>query len=545
MTSEYRGSGGRLWGFSALAVLGLCSPFLVDYSRWMWSREHYQFFPLIVMGFLWLLYQRWAELKWLNVPKFSFRVAAYSLVSGLFFYAATVANSHWMGLTCCLLSLWTSLWLFGGSQVTSMLWGPFLFLLLLVPLPLNLDLSAINELQKLAAWLASAGLDAKAIKHTVSGVALRTSAKGYMVEEACSGIHSLFSAVSALAFYGVFSRYGLIRLTLLVVQTVLWVLVANAVRVFLIVYCDTRWQVALDTGWRHDALGFGVYAMILVMAVSTDRFVQFLVPASADGMKVVADEFFGKSLQSMKDFFTGFLDRPLLNPKMSVALAAGLAICCLPFSAMAGLHLIKGDSAVVAEVAGNPLGELLKEDAVDATWNGWTKKAFRVESRRAGDPFGTQSAVWTFEGHGVQANLSIDGWFPSWHDLTFCYQGIGWKVQDAANTTLEENGKPTPHTSLNLYRNTPAYALVMFTCFDSDTTAIEPPALKGTLFRTLRDRLLSLGHLSKQDQIVNGPVFQIQVFAQSDKELHEDEIKLLEQFLVHYRTQLIERMSKP
>ncbi len=511
----------------------------------MWSRAHYQFFPLIFAGFGWFILQRIPEVKWLAVPAFSVRVALYSVTSLFLCVVAVKTSSHWIGLISCIASLWTTVWLFGGRQGAETFRGPFFFLALLVPLPLNLDLKLVNELQRVAAWLASGGLDFLGLRHAVSGVAIRTAEKGYMVEEACSGVHSLFSAVSALVFWGIFCRYSLVRLFILATQAVFWVLVVNAIRVFLIVYVDSRWQIALDSGWRHDALGFGMYAGILLCAISTDRFLIFLFPKSRRATEAVNTEFLAPLLQPFSDFFTAVLDKPTLNGRSSlIASVFLLVVCFLPLAGLATVSLVRNHTGTAENGLANvALQRIFNEKSVDPEWQGWKLTNFRNESRNSNDPFGVESAIWQFHGHGLDVNLSIDGWFQSWHDLTYCYQGIGWTIQNADNELLGAGDDVIPHTRLSLYKNAPTYASVIFTCFDSTATAINPPDVKGSFFRTVRDRLLTLGNLSDADKAVKPPVFQVQLMIQSDRELQPEELRLIQDMLIHFRTQLVRQIS--
>jgi exosortase len=533
------------WLVSVVVILALHTPFLLDWVQWMWGREHYQFFPLIVAGFAWQVFQRIPEIQWPSIPAFSVRVGLYSVSSLLLFGIAVKTNSHWVGLISCLVSLWTTVWFWGGLKAATAFRGPFYFLLLLVPLPLNLDLKSITELQKVATWLASGGLDIRGFRHAVSGVAIRTLSKGYMVEEACSGIHSLFSAVSAMVFLGVYRRYGLVRLLLLTVQTIFWVVVANAVRVFLIVYVDSRWQVALDSGWRHDALGISAYVSILLCSMSTDRFLLFLFPISNDAAEIVTNEFLSPVLRPLRKFFTSVLDKPALAGRSSLIAGTTIVLVCfLPLAGMAAVNAIQQRSAgATNEISGVPLAQIFNQTSFDSEWNGWTQAKFRNESRNPGDPFGVESAIWTFEGHGLTVNLSVDAWFPSWHDLTYCYQGIGWKTQSASNEVLGTTDRLTPHTQLSLYKNDPTYACVMFTCFDSTATAIDPPDVKGSFLRTLRDRLLTLGSMSDSDRVVKPPVFQVQLMVQSDRELQQDEVRLVQELLVYFRARIVSQLS--
>ena len=70
-----------------------------------------------------------------------------------------------------------------------------------------------------------------------------------MVEEACSGIHSLFSCLCAVIFVCVIRKSGFLRIVINAVQTTGWVIAANAVRVFLVIYAFSEWDLPLDKGF--------------------------------------------------------------------------------------------------------------------------------------------------------------------------------------------------------------------------------------------------------------------------------------------------------
>ncbi len=534
------------WLLVTASVLLLHASFLWNWGEWMWGREHYQFFPLILAGFGWLIWQRLPLLKWPTAPAFSVRGGIYLLVSLGLYFLASRTNSHWMGLISCLMALWTTVWYFGGTQVADELRGPFLFLLLLVPLPLNIDLQSIVGLQKVATWLASGALDLMGLRHTVSGVALRTAQKAYMVEEACSGIHSLFSAASAMIFFGVYCRYGVPRLVLTLLQTVFWVVVANAFRVFLLVYADSRYQVTLDTGWRHEALGLVTYALVLIFSLSTDQLLRFFFPISKGAVLSAQEELTEVLLKPTREFLSSFLDKPALKGKLGLIVPATLAVLVyLPLAGMAVASQLRQGSAVANANDIQSVGAMstLSEDTLPASIAGWTRGKFEAIQRDPADPFGMTSSIWEFSGHGMTVSVSVDGMYSEFHDLAFCYIGSGWKLSSGANGFIETNRVVLPHTRLMIYKNSGEYAAVYFTCFDSQRTAVDPPEASGNLLRTLKNRLVSGGLIGTPQAPLVPPVFQVQLMAPSGQELLPHEIQVLEELFGSVRAQILTQLA--
>jgi exosortase/archaeosortase family protein len=55
------------------------------------------------------------------------------------------------------------------------------------------------------------------------------------------------------------------------------VIIGNGLRVAIVVYGVTHWTEQLGTGLAHEALGLVVFFFIVLMALSTDRFLQAIL----------------------------------------------------------------------------------------------------------------------------------------------------------------------------------------------------------------------------------------------------------------------------
>lgn len=535
----------KLWLCGIVAVLLIHSTLLWRYGHWMWSREHYQYFPLILVAGCWLIWKRLPGVNWPRVQSFSTRHALYFLFSIMLLVLAVFTGSHWFGLLSCMAGLWTTTWYFGGRSAASQFRGPFLFLCLLIPLPVNLDLQCVIGLQQMASWLASGLLDLFQLRHSISGVAIRTGQKAFMVEEACSGVHSLFSAVSAITFLCIFRRYGILRILLMLLVTVLWVLAANALRVFLLVYSDLRWNLPLDAGWPHDLLGIFTYLIVILLSLSTDQLLQFIFPMFAGVLSDTQSEFQQKVIRPIGKFFTGLFDDRYLGGRAAVIVPVVLVLLAyVPLSGMAIASQFLGKSEPVhTSEAFTASLQQIQETALPEDVAGWKRMAFETVSRDRSDPFGANSAIWEYRGRGMAVGVSIDGHYSEWHDLAYCYIGSGWKIQNAENRITKDTDSDIHHTQLKLYRNAGDTALVMFSCFDGRLKPVKPPEVSGSLWRTLRNRLLSGGLMTGGESEMVPPLVQFQLFARSEHELLPHEEEALLQLFVELRTVMIDQLA--
>ena len=535
-----------------VATFLLHAVFLGGLGFWLWSREHYQFFPLVLIGSLALGWYRLnnplSPVEWGSSAKLSLRVLGLGVLASLCFVVAAVVESNWFGAIAAIFSGWALIWLYGGSTLANQLRGPVFLLLLGIPLPLNFDLKLIIRLQKIASLQASRLLDLCHVRHSISGVAISTGDRSFMVEEACSGIHSLFSCLCVIVFISVVQRYGLIRILINVAQSVVWVVAANTLRVFLVVYAHVVWAIALDSGWRHEALGVLTYAIALLMSISTDRLMQFIVPhggatvAKKDSDYETSKNPLAQLLAFVEDRrvrMNKFLDRPRLNESISLRLVAGvLVLLFLPLSAVSYGRVVSrwfaapASAAIDAPESLGDIGSLLtKVGAMPSGVDGWTLVNTERVDRSPDDPLGMSSLIHTYQGHGLEVSFSVDGYYSGWHDLAYCYTALDWKLKDQANSRDELTKYFS--TRLNLWADDGQYLLNYFSCFDSQLVPVRPGDQSiGTIktFENLLERVGLRPAPAEKDPPITPPVFQLHLMCVSQQELldHEkDSLRLL------------------
>ena len=528
------------------AVVAAHGAFLISMAVWLWSRDHYQFFPLVLMGSALLAWLRLADAKWNHAPVLTIRVIALGMLSVAVFALAVWLNSNWVGSIGAIISLWTAIRYVGGPAIARRLRGPVAFLFLAIPLPLNLDLTLVIELQKLATRLASNMLDDRSIWHTVSGVAITTLNRNFMVEEACSGVHSLFSCVTAVAFFCVFQRYGLIRSVFVLMFSVGWVVLANVFRVFLVVYANAAWQQDLDTGWRHDLLGVSTYLGALICSLSTAQLLEFFVPVvwgklsdSPTGKGKPGGQYYGgENDPTIRQTIRQFLDRPRLDESGSGRIVNGtLAVCILPLCLLSVYRLLPSASVDSAgESFQKSIPDTVSELSTPESVGQWTRTNVDKVQRTPDDPLGTNSVVYTYEGHGMIAQFSVDGYYGEWHDLAYCYTALDWNLNEARNVTLDGHHG----TVLDLYKESGENAVSWFSCFDSNHESIEPPDPSGSTLRTLLNRLRK----EQVSQSITPPVYQCQLMVGSDGELLPHELEQAKNLFVELTRAAVLDMRK-
>ena len=513
-----------LFATAALAHL----PIGYEYCRRMWSVGHYQFFPLLMVSVSWMIADRLMESK-PRSPKS--RMNYWLLLVDLILLAmASLMFSPFFWILSLLLLIVVYIydrWGWRGVRRTSPAW---LLLLFVVPLPMNLDLKLVNKLQFLSSQLASYILDAFGQVHFREGVILITEKKQFFTEEACSGIRSLFSSLSAMMIFGVMMRYGWKRHLFNFVQTVLWVIIGNSVRIALVVYLADNVDESFAEGTTHELLGLANFMFVFLFALSTDRGINAWQASTADATQAALQE----------DVEEPVIDGVVVSPASRSQHAAnrpaiwqwslvigfalvGLFAARLTY-AKAKIDNFRFDETMLVESYESDLPERI---------GGWRQVNFMHEDRDDARLLAPESYMWTFmTDDNRRAIISLDSPYFDFHNLSDCYEGFGWDV-DFENKYLKQDNDLSQATNLTelKMKKSGEHGLVLFTAFDRDGVLVRPtfdlnydPTRWMEIVRHVR---IVFGLLNqKNDPRFSGqtlPISQVQLLYISNREILDTE----------------------
>ena len=471
-TNKLTVSGAARWIDLLFATAVLAHlPIGYEYYRRMWSVAHYQFFPLLMVAAAWMIADRLVESK-PRTPKTG--LSYWLLLADLILLTlAALMFSPFLWILSVLLLIVVYVydrWGWQGVRYTSPAW---LLLFFVVPLPSNLDLKLVNKLQFLSSQLASYILDAFGQVHFREGVILITEKKQFFTEEACSGIRSLFSSVSAMAIFGVMMRYSWQRHLFNAIQTILWVVIGNAVRIALVVYLTDNVSESFASGTTHELLGLANFAFVFLCALSTDRGVNAWHASSTDVTKAALES-------DVEEPVVEGTVVPRTNPLQHVnnrppiwqwSLVIGFALVGL-FSARLTYAKSTIDNFRFDETT---LVESYKTDLPERI-GGWKQIAFEHKERDDTRLLAPESYVWTFsKDDNRRVIVSLDSPYFDFHNLNDCYEGFGWDV-DYENKYLDQDNDLSQATNLTQLKMAKSgeHGVVMFTAFDRDGYLVRP-----------------------------------------------------------------------
>ena len=203
-------------------------------------------------------------------------MCALALVDLACLAAQFYSYSPWLavvGLTCTLTA-----WCYANRDTGYDRRLTYLALLavIVLRLPLNYDEQVIHGLQRLTTTVASKILHRFGLLHFREGNVLQFPGKRFMVEEACSGVQSLFTILFIAALVVCLKRRSFIHGTLLLASGVVIAGIMNTMRVVTITVAWDRYAYDLSAGFAHDLVGYCCLAVAAIMLMSADAFLGFL-----------------------------------------------------------------------------------------------------------------------------------------------------------------------------------------------------------------------------------------------------------------------------
>lgn len=253
-----------------LAVLAI--PVLVQLGEQAWTLETGVHGPLILATWLWLLYRGYDENR-SSVAPGSLTVALCAIVPALvLFVAAWAFDFISLYVAATIVIAIAILYLELGAAAARAMWFPLTYGLFLVPPP-GYAVDVVTLPIKTAISNVVTGVLSGAGYPVVrSGVSIYISQYQLLVEDACSGLQSLFSLMALGLFYVYLMhrsewRYALV-LALFIIPAAIF---ANFVRVLAIILLTYYFGDEVAQGMLHTSTGMLLFVVTLLAVFLLDR----------------------------------------------------------------------------------------------------------------------------------------------------------------------------------------------------------------------------------------------------------------------------------
>ncbi len=261
---------------AALALLYL--PTYWDLAHTIWQSSDQSQGPLMLGAALWLMFQRRNELAALpSAP--SLRSGGALLGFGLVLYAVGRSQSIWLFEVGSQMAVFAALLLlFKGGAAVRLAWFPLFFLVFMVPLPGPLVSALTAPLKAGVSWVASEILFALGYPVSRSGVILTVGPYLILVADACAGLTSMFSLEAlGLLYLNIVRHESALRNALLSALMIPISLLANVVRVLVLVLVTVHLGDAAGRGFLHGFAGIVLFLVALLLTFLADHVLGFFM----------------------------------------------------------------------------------------------------------------------------------------------------------------------------------------------------------------------------------------------------------------------------
>jgi exosortase len=499
--------------YAPAILIGLSfSPLALVHLRNLGMDERYQHFPLVLGAVGVLLWTRWSQREVCRT-QYSVAVSLAMLIAGAgCAVASVVLLSPWLAFAAaCMVSASFLLDWHGRSAYRFL--PVMLLLLLLLPLPMQMDDALIVKLQDISSRAASLLLDFFGVRHLLSGHIIEVPGAKFMVEEACSGVRSLFAMIALAAIFVVYERRGIVCGGLLIAGAFCWSGAMNVLRIVTVVLSQLMLGVDVAHGWRHDLLGLVTFVLGMAMLFSTDQLLLFLFesPIARSDRPSTPKQSSDAANESQTEPVPGGLR---IAASWSIA-AAAVIFVGLPSTAVAGIELLQYGQA------GRQLtSDMVSQQALPTRIAGWEQISFQQGTQSNDPTHGPQWAAWQYRKGGLIAVVSLDFPFYSWHNLTVCYEGAGWTVGAWESRSMSDGATGGSADAVRFMLEKPGAerGVVFFNHFDTTGQMLPAPSTKEPSFSDwLTNLKLRLARRTHQLGL-GRPNFQLQVMASGTAE---------------------------
>ena len=537
--------------FAPEVVLLLCfAPLVWFHLGDLWDNENYQYFPFVLAAVCYLSWQK------LNAGgddsrrvarATAMRRAIRARISGaglllagfLLLLVASLIWSPWVGTIGAIVA-------FGAFMLTSHLAPEWFLLWLLVPLPGDLDNDLTYYLQGVASRSGSVFLDFFGTDHLLTGYTIEVPGQRFLVEDACSGIHSLFVLIAFAAIYVVWQRRSVFHALLLITMTVGWALLINVIRISLVVMMPTHLGIDVSTGMPHEVLGMVLFVAALGLLFCTDLCLLFLLEPASGSRRHRRAASQQRKTRNRQETASSAAVAPVAGaepasrsavetPPTSEAgnawvrwVVPGAFVLVLILQVapiLQELNLWQTADAQIQEFA-------FAEETMPAQIGSWKRQAYEFVERDTFDELGARSAMWTFRTEGIDAVVSFDYPFIGWHHLAYCYRATGWTTQ-SWQTARSDQGDGGAYSAYDVEMDldrADGNGHLQFCEFDQSSQPLEPPQHDRYTLAYIEERALR-GLLRTQNLYgaYGRRTYQFQVFCPHDQPLTEEQKDQLRQ----------------
>ena len=268
------------WLPVAIGLAAICLPMFYHLSETAWNTEANSHGPVILMVFLWLVWQKRDALVDETQPAKPSPLAGWStLLFGLLVFILGRSQSiNTLEVGSLLPILIGTLLIMRGWSAVRAFWFPLLFLCFMVPLPGMLVDMITGSLKQQVSAVAESILYYAGYPIARNGVVLTIGPYQLLVADACSGLNSMFSLTALGLIYLHIMKYrNWLHIGLILAAILPIAFLANVIRVLILVLITYYMGDAAGQGFAHSATGMVLFVLALFMLMAFDSLLRLTI----------------------------------------------------------------------------------------------------------------------------------------------------------------------------------------------------------------------------------------------------------------------------
>ncbi|MDB5581808.1 MAG: exosortase [Bradyrhizobium sp.] len=248
---------------AAIALLAL--PTMFDVARDSWTTEQGAHGPIVLVTGIWLLIRELRASR-LRIDRGNAFVTALLLVPCLILYTlARISGIIEIEGFAMYVSLILIAYGFWGSALLARIWFPLVYLLFVFPPPDTVFAMVTQPLKILISETSVSLLHASGYPIAGSGVTIQIGQYQMLVAAACAGLNSLLSLTALGLFYTYIRHSSNFAYMVILVCCILPIaILANLVRVLLLLLITYHFGEAAGQGFFHEVAGLSMFATALI-----------------------------------------------------------------------------------------------------------------------------------------------------------------------------------------------------------------------------------------------------------------------------------------
>lgn len=269
-----------------LGVLALAVPTIIFVAQESWSTERGSHGPIVLFTGLWLLWRQWPDAKAVVQPPSAAAVGVLLTVFLILYMFARVTQIVEIEGYFMYASLLVVLFSIIGQAAMRRLWFPLFYLAFIFPPPESIVDAATLPMKMELSKAAVSFLHFLGYPIGGEGVRIYIGQYELLVAAACSGLNSIIS-LSAISLFYIYIRHQAEwrYAAILAVLIVPVALLANFVRVLILILVTYHSGEAAAQGFLHNFAGIVMFAVALVAIYLGDEAIRPLWLKSA-GMQI-------------------------------------------------------------------------------------------------------------------------------------------------------------------------------------------------------------------------------------------------------------------